>query len=258
MDHITTNFHSHTWRCGHAWGTEREYIETALAAGFTVWGFSDHTPIPGYSPERSAGMRMTMDQLEDYAGTVLDLAREYRGRIDIHAGLEAEYGPEWFPELTDRAAGAGVEYLILGQHFITDGVYSGSPTEDPERLRDYCRLVTEGMETGRFSLVAHPDLMNFRGSREIYEAETEKLCRRALELGVPLELNLLGLATGRHYPNPDFWRVAARVGNQVVISRDAHAPEHIGNIQAERSALELADTLGLRVTDTIDLTRLRK
>lgn len=257
MDYITTNFHSHTWRCGHAWGTEREYVETAIAAGFKVWGFSDHTPIPGYSPERSAGMRMTMDELDGYAGTVRALGREYKDKLDIHTGLEAEYDSEWFGELAERAGKAGVEYLILGQHFITGGVYSGAATDDPAKLRDYCRRVMEGMETGLFSLVAHPDLFNFTGDPAVYEAESLKLCRRALELNVPLELNLLGLATGRHYPNPSFWRAAAQVGNQVVLSLDAHAIEHICNREAEKSAFELIHNLGLHVTDMIDMTRLR-
>ncbi len=256
MERLTANYHAHTWRCGHAWGTEREYVETALENGFEVWGFSDHTPIPGMSPERSAGMRMTMDQLEEYAGAVSKLAREYAGSLRIHAGLEAEYHPDWFGELAESARRAGVEYLILGQHFVCDGAYSGAPTDDPERLRDYCRLVTEGMETGLFSFVAHPDLINFTGDPELFEEEAGRLCARARELSVPLEFNLLGLATGRHYPNPAFWRVAARTGNDVVLSLDAHAAEHITGRPVE--GFRLAEELGLRVTESVDLTRLRR
>lgn len=258
MEHITANYHSHTWRCGHARGTEREYVEAAINMGFTVWGFSDHTPIPGMSAQRSAGMRMTMDQLEEYVDTVKALGREYGERIRLHAGLEAEYDPDWFGELSERAKEAGVEYLILGQHFISDGVYSGTPTDDPDRLRDYCRLVMEGMETGLVSMVAHPDLMNFTGDRDIFDAETRKLCSRALELSVPLEMNLLGLASGRHYPNPAFWRVAGETGNEVVLSLDAHAVENITEAApAEKKALELAGELGLRISGKLRIDRLR-
>ena len=38
------NYHTHTPRCRHAGGSEREYIENAIAAGMTTLGFSDHTP----------------------------------------------------------------------------------------------------------------------------------------------------------------------------------------------------------------------
>ena len=35
------NFHSHTVRCQHAVGEEREYVEEAIKEGFEVIGFSD-------------------------------------------------------------------------------------------------------------------------------------------------------------------------------------------------------------------------
>mgnify|MGYP000697771308 CR=1 FL=1 len=38
------NFHSHTVRCQHAVGEEREYVEEAIKEGFEVIGFSDHSP----------------------------------------------------------------------------------------------------------------------------------------------------------------------------------------------------------------------
>ena len=41
---MLTNYHTHTTRCGHAEGTEEEYILTALRCGYKVLGFSDHTP----------------------------------------------------------------------------------------------------------------------------------------------------------------------------------------------------------------------
>ena len=43
---ILANYHTHTTRCNHAMGTEREYIETAISEGFEILGFSDHTPQP--------------------------------------------------------------------------------------------------------------------------------------------------------------------------------------------------------------------
>ena len=38
------NYHTHTARCMHAEGADRDYVESALAGGFTTLGFSDHTP----------------------------------------------------------------------------------------------------------------------------------------------------------------------------------------------------------------------
>ena len=41
---MTANYHTHTIRCNHASGTDREYVEAAIAAGFKTLGFSDHSP----------------------------------------------------------------------------------------------------------------------------------------------------------------------------------------------------------------------
>ncbi|MBR2281394.1 MAG: hypothetical protein IJ863_02090, partial [Spirochaetales bacterium] len=37
-------YHTHTFRCRHATGEDIDYVNSALAGGFSVLGFSDHTP----------------------------------------------------------------------------------------------------------------------------------------------------------------------------------------------------------------------
>ena len=44
--HMKANYHTHTWRCNHASGNERQYVENAIKAGLEVLGFADHTPYP--------------------------------------------------------------------------------------------------------------------------------------------------------------------------------------------------------------------
>ena len=41
---MQANYHTHTVRCNHAEGTEREYIEQAIARKVRTLGFSDHSP----------------------------------------------------------------------------------------------------------------------------------------------------------------------------------------------------------------------
>ena len=45
---FTYNYHCHTKRCGHASGTDEEYVEAAIKAGYKVLGFSDHGPYSLY------------------------------------------------------------------------------------------------------------------------------------------------------------------------------------------------------------------
>ena len=53
------NFHTHTNRCRHADGIAADYVQSALSAGVTQLGFSDHAPFPDYD----FGMRMPYCEL---------------------------------------------------------------------------------------------------------------------------------------------------------------------------------------------------
>ena len=45
-NYLKANLHAHTFRCQHAYGTEREYVETAIEMGIKEFGFSDHIFCP--------------------------------------------------------------------------------------------------------------------------------------------------------------------------------------------------------------------
>ena len=89
------NYHTHTFRCHHATGTEREYIEAAIAEGIKVLGFSDH--IPCLFPDgHQSGFRVQTEDTEDYFTVLRALRKEYKDDIEIHIGFESEYYPELF------------------------------------------------------------------------------------------------------------------------------------------------------------------
>ena len=80
---MRANYHTHTWRCHHAYGTEKEYVEKAIESGMEILGFSDHAPYP-FPDGYEASNKMLPSQLEDYVNTVLDIRREYEGQITQH------------------------------------------------------------------------------------------------------------------------------------------------------------------------------
>ncbi|MCB7558415.1 PHP domain-containing protein, partial [Tyzzerella nexilis] len=45
---MKTNFHTHTFRCGHAVGNEEAMVKSAIEEGIEVLGFSEHVPLPRY------------------------------------------------------------------------------------------------------------------------------------------------------------------------------------------------------------------
>lgn len=252
---MIANYHTHTWRCNHASDREEDYVKCALKRGLKILGFSDHTPylFPG---SYYSHFRMFPNQLEDYCNTVLKLRKGYHGQLEIHLGLETEYYPGLFGELMNYLRGSSIEYMLLGQHFVGNEMgehYSGSPTGDTKILQQYCAQAMDAMQTGLFSYFAHPDLLNFRGSRRDYTQNMRRLCREANSCGIPMEINLLGLREGRNYPTRLFWEIAAEEGCTAVLGCDAHQSRHLLETKTEQQALKMAAELGITVVETVTL-----
>lgn len=256
---MIANYHTHTWRCNHAAGREEAYVEAALERGFETLGFSDHTPYcfpEGYV----SGFRMRMNQFQDYCNTVRQLQKEYAGRIRIPLGVEMEYYPAYFSDTLNVLRDAGIEYMLLGQHFVGNEInehYGGRATADPDILKRYCRQAMEGMNTGLFTYLAHPDLIHFKGEEAVYRQEMRRLCREAQSCGIPLEVNVLGKWSGRNYPNPSFWELAAEEGCQVVIGCDAHDPQHLHREDAEEQLQAMIRYYGLKLLDRVELRSIK-
>lgn len=259
---MRANYHTHTARCGHATGMDEEYVKAAIESGIRVLGFSDHIPWPDsvemegrtVAVPRIPDMHMSWGEEEGYVNSVRRLQEKYADKIQILLGFEAEYLPAIFEMQRELCARYGMDYLILGQHFLWEGdrhFYSGQATESEEILKWYVDLAVRGLSTGAFRYLCHPDLIHFTGEKEAYRSQMRRLCREAKRLSCPLEINLLGLATGRHYPNEEFWAIAAEEENQVILGIDAHSPEQIGNEKAWKAGLALAKKFHLRVTDEL-------
>ena len=253
---MIANYHTHTPRCNHAVGTEEEYVQAAIQRGLKKLGFADHSPYCGFPDGYYSGFRMKPEQTPEYAATILKLRERYQDQITLYPGVEMEYYPALFSDTVSMLRDSGVEYLILGQHFVGNEfgeAYNGTPTEDEERLKRYCHQVMEGMNTGLFSYVAHPDVFQFVGDPAIYQKHFRELCREARSCHMPLEINLLGVCENRHYPNPLFWQVAAEEGCEAILGCDAHKPEALLDIASAERAVAFAAHHGITLLDDITL-----
>ena len=257
---MIANYHTHTCRCGHAEGYEDEYAARAAEGGLKLLGFSDHTPYDFFDfGPRDRPMRMKPEELAGYAESVRALAEAYAGRMEILLGVEAEYYPKYFARLLELLREVGVRYMLLGQHFIGNEVgepYCGRPTDDEAVLERYVSQSVEALQTGLFTYFAHPDLIRFTGDTAVYERQMRRLCRAAAETGTPLEINLLGLRTGRNYPDERFWRIAGEEGNTAVLGCDAHTPRDVLSPEAEAEARQLAERYSLPLLETVTLREL--
>ncbi len=247
------NYHTHTYRCGHAANCEdRAYVEKAIEFGFSELGFSEHAPmpfpddLPKQNLDRLLAMRMKMHETDEYFKSVLSLREEYKNDIKIHVGFEVEYFDCCFDAFINYIKDYPVDYLILGQHFgdpYMDTIhYFGNQTHDNGVLKHYVDLVIKGIETGRITYVAHPDLIFYRRAIEVYENEMSRLIKCANDHKIPLEFNFYGMQDVRNYPTFAFWQLANEIGCDVVFGSDAHTPENLLNSFAYKHAKQLIET----------------
>ena len=256
---MTANFHTHTFRCGHAAGSDRDFVTAAADAGIKVLGFSDHAPYVGFDGDYYSAFRMRPEALEDYVCSVNALKEEFKDRIEIHLGLETEYYPKLFNKFLEFIKPYGIEYLILGQHFPDSDQYGTYAPYifDKNAAEYYVDQCIEAMNTGLFSYAAHPDIFGLDRSLPEFSVLSEKYCRGAKEAGLPLELNFLGLSQNRNYPCREFFRIAGKVGNKIIYGIDAHRPEVFSDKETEQKADAWLSEFGLERTENIDICRLR-
>ena len=269
-----TNYHTHTARCMHACGSDEDYVRAAIANGYEVLGFSDHTPWK-YASAFTAHMRMPLSQAEDYLSSIRGLKARYHDQIEILTGLECEYFPAYMDWLLDFVIDHDIDYLMLGHHYYrTDEnrdagtrIYFGGIRTFQE-LRLYVEDAVAAMETGMYSCFCHPELF-MRGIHEV-NAEVKEafrtLCACALDNGIPLEYNLAGAAYNRAmhveaYPHHAFWEIAAQMGNTAIIGTDAHDPRALMDDTLREEGLDRLRKLGIQVCDSlprVDFRAIRK
>lgn len=259
---MIANYHTHTYRCGHSGDyKDEDFVLAAIQSGFKILGFSDHTPWPYASSSRRPSVRMDMEELTDYITSVRSLQKKYKAKIKIYLGLECEYYPDylaWLKETANR-----VDYLILASHWSQSdeyrGVYYGRATQ-AEDVDEYFRHTIAGMETGLFAYVAHPDLVlsDYNTFDKHCIDGSYALCRKAKELNLPLEYNLLGIekiANGRPkglgFPYPAFWEIAKECGCTAIIGNDAHHPHQLLDLDTIAKAEAYLENLGIPVAQVL-------
>ena len=236
------NYHTHTYRCGHASGEIEEYIQRAIECGIKYMGFSDHLPYI-CSDYLDTVFKVKAGDAAAYCSEIGVLREKYKDKIDIAIGFEMEYFPQDFNKMLKSVIDSGAEYLIMGPHFIAEGNKESShmltETKDADRLSNYVDCVVKGIKTKAFTYIAHPDIINFTGDVSIYRKEMRKICIASKEFNIPLEINFLGIRDNRIYPKEYFWEIAGEEQSPVTFGFDAHDADNAFDGTSLEKAKEL-------------------
>ena len=260
-----SNFHTHTYLCKHAVGSPKEYALQAQKEGCSVLGFTDHCPYPQNMPDYWPEIRMSTEEVPLYK-SMIQKAKE-AVPFPIYMGFECEWDSRFKSWYSDELLGTyGADYIILGSHWVTTQggnrhVYAPNIDNNSD-LNHYIDQTIDGMRSGLFAFLAHPDL--FMISHPEWDQQT-KSCSLALidaakDLNLPMEINGLGLSrepnsTSRgiryQYPYVEFWELVAEKKLTVVCNSDAHKPEHV-RFNAWK-ARDFAGRFGLTPLENLDV-----
>ena len=212
-------FHVHTFRCKHAEEVpDKAYIDKAIEIGAPRIVFTDHSPFPG-NPFRN---RMEMEMLSEYISTMERLKEEYRGKIEILAGLEVEYLPSYREYYHELKTNAGLDLLIMGQHFFEHrpGCYNFMDEDKSDEYIGLCEAMIQGIKTNLFDVVAHPDRVFRR--RKSFGSDEESLADRVIHTasfyGTYLEMNYSSMHR-KHQFWYEFWN---RLPRQAIVIGGAY------------------------------------
>lgn len=249
------NLHTHCTFCDGK-NTAREMVESAIAKGFTVLGFSSHCMYP-VNPEFYRApddfWHIPSDKIADYQNEISKLREEYADRIQILSGFEADFFEDSnignaHPDFSAYSA-LNPDYLIGSVHFVNTpkGFYTVDHTAEyiKENLlklynNDYKTAVCEYFETERemlkkcsFSILGHADLLRkrnnllkiFNEEDSWYKEQVKLTVEEIARNGAAVELNTGAIARGVMddvYPSFFMLDLLHSKGVPVCVNSDSH------------------------------------
>jgi len=259
------NLHTHSrWSDGSS--EPERYVEEALKQGFSVLGFSDHSPVPF---ENSFALKEK--NLPLYCRAIRELQKKYAApssaerTIEILLGIEIDFIPGMtvgFDELKEKHR---FDYTIGSVHLVRDGsneelwfidgpdisiyndgilkVFGG---DGRKAVTAYYRQMQEMISVHKPDIIGHLDKVKmYNRGRYFSENDTwyVKLVDETLDLakesGAVVEVNTRGLYKKRSdtlFPGPAVLKKIQERNIPVTVSSDAHKPEELSYLAAEAKA----------------------
>jgi len=255
------SFHTHTYLCKHATGTPVDYVRVASEQGCSALGFSDHCPYP--NDDIWNNCRMNANDVSLYLKMVSEARQE--ASFPVFLGFECEWLPEyesWYRDYLRFELGA--EYLVFGSHWQpkTDKLLYAPSWENTHEMFDYIEFTIQGLQTGFYDFLAHPDLFLAFCTHidsDLLSASSY-LIDACVDLNIPMEINGAGSLLAKlmrdgveesPYPCIAFWQLAQEKKATIICNSDAHNKRDV--LYGASSARAFAKKHGIEVTDFLPI-----
>ncbi len=247
---MLTNHHTHSIYSDGSSKPE-EYITTAIAKGFYLLGFTEHSPLPFAN-----AFSFKKDNKEEYLALMDSLKQKYSGQIAIYSGMEMDYIPGMSENFLKVKAEYKLDYLIGSVHLVkpedsdklwfTDGpdyrTYDKGLNElfggdIKKAVTAYYRQLNGMIETQHFDIIGHFDKIKMHNRDRFFkevEAWYQGLVNETLSLiqdrDIIVEVNTRGIYKQRSettYPGLEILKQIKAMRIPVMVNSDAHKPHEL-------------------------------
>jgi len=238
---MRSDLHTHNSRCGHAIGKVREYIDFAILNNINIIGITDHMPyFCSKYDHQMPRVAMPKSEFDEYINEVLELKEEYKEKIEVLLGLEADFSPEYVKTYNKIFTQYPFDYIICSVH-TSNGldIYNKkrwatlSSIECYRELEIYYDLICQLASSNYFEVIGHLDAI--KTHCPIPSKDHLSIIERALEViakhEVVIEINTSGKIKeiDEWFPSKTIIEKAYSLGIKVTFSSDAHVPERVGD-----------------------------
>ena len=238
---VKFDLHTHHERCGHAIGTIRDYIESAIDGGLSVIGIADHSPYFAHEEDHPfPKVTMPKSDFSNYVNEVLKLRQEYSDKIDVLLGVEADFFPDSAEVYRNYLDKYPFDYIIGSVHLV-EGLsifkrdrWEGLTDQEKVSTKEaYYSLIERSARSNMFQILGHIDAMKgyYPAFSSIETAAVEQTLKIIGECDVAIEINTSGKTkdVGGWYPSMEILEMAKHYGVKITFGSDAHTPERVGD-----------------------------
>jgi histidinol-phosphatase (PHP family) len=247
---MLTNHHTHS-RYSDGSSQPEEYIHEAIAKGFNLLGFTEHSPLPFENP-----FSFREGNKEEYIALMSKLKVQYSSQISLYSGMEMDFVPGMSENFSKVKAEYKLDYLIGSVHLVrpensdelwfTDGpdyrTYDHGLKElfggdIRKAVTAYYNQVNEMIENQNFDIIGHFDKIKMHNRDRFFKEDEpwyRALVNETLDLirdrDIIVEVNTRGIYKKRSkttYPGLEILRQIKTMRIPVMINSDAHKPDEL-------------------------------
>ena len=241
------NFHTHSSFCDGK-NTPEELIHSAIEKGFSILGFSSHSIYPF-----AEKWHISPNEHYHYVEHIKQLMQKYQNEIKILCGFEVDFLPPYSQLQENQFEDFEPDYLIGAVHYVSNNNGYFAIDDSIENIKkgitqvfkgdgkacicEYFKIQREMISTGRFNIIAHPDLPRKRNNFLHFFDETEtwykeqitETVRTIAKTNLVVEINTGAIARGIMndvYPSQYFLEKLYEAKVPICINSDCHnAPQ---------------------------------